>query len=257
LDGWQDPTWTIWVLGALGAFVIGLSKTGVPGIGILAVVMLANVFPARESTGIVLPLLICGDVLAVMTYHYHALWRHLWRLFPWTVLGVLIGWQTLGFLQDKAVARLIGGIVFVLILVQFWRRYRIQRLRREGHEVDDEPPHGLLFAAFTGVLAGFTTLVANAAGPIMIIYLVSMRLPKMEFIGTTAWFFMLLNLFKVPFMVDLHLINSLSLAVTLRFALFVVAGGLVGRVVLKRIDQRLFETLALVLSLAAALRLLW
>jgi uncharacterized membrane protein YfcA len=251
----QETTWMALGIGALSAFTFGLSKTGIPGLGILAVVLFANVFPARVSTGIVLPLLICGDVVAVLTYHYHAVWRHLWPLFPWAVLGVLAGWLALGRLDDAAVAHLIGGIILVMALIQL-RRAAAARANGVENGTGEEVASRPVFAAFAGTLAGFTTLIANAAGPIMILYLLAMRLPKMQFIGTAAWYYLLLNLFKVPFMVDLGLINTDSLAVTLKLAPFVVLGGLAGRVVIKRINQRAFELTALLLSLAAAVRLL-
>jgi uncharacterized membrane protein YfcA len=107
------------------------------------------------------------------------------------------------------------------------------------------------------VLAGFTTLVANAAGPLMAVYMLAMRLPKMDFVGTGAVFFLLLNLFKVPFMVHLGLINAESFAINLWLAPIVIAGAWFGRKLVLRIDQRVFENIALVLSVVAGLKLLF
>lgn len=232
---------------AAAAGLVGLSKTGINGLGMLAVVLFAQVLPAREATGMVLPLLCCGDVVAVASYRRHATWSHLWRLFPWTVLGVLAGYVALGRIDERQTRLLIGVIVLALVGLHVARR------RQAGGEAE----HGAWFAPTIGVLAGFTTLVANAAGPLMAIYLLAMRLPKMEFMGTGAVFFMLLNLFKVPFMVQLGLITPASFSINLLLAPAVFAGAWVGRKILHRINQRLFENLALVLSAVAALELMF
>ena len=130
-------------------------------------------------------------------------------------------------------------------------------LARRKRPPGEDPELGAWAAPVFGVLAGFTTLVANAAGPLMIIYLLSMRLPKLEYMGTGAYFFLLINLFKVPFMVNLGLIDARSFTGNLVLLPAVIVGALAGRVILRRIDQKLFENLALGLSAAAGLKLLF
>jgi uncharacterized membrane protein YfcA len=142
---------------------------------------------------------------------------------------------------------MIGGIVLSLVAMHFIRR------RVAGHETE----HGAWFAPTIGVLAGFTTLVANAAGPLMAVYMLAMRLPKMDFVGTGAVFFLILNLFKVPFMVHLGLITSASFTLNLLLAPLVVAGAWFGRKLVMSIDQRVFENLALVLGAIAGVKLLF
>lgn len=241
LEPWQ------WALAVVGALLVGVSKTGIAGLGMLFVVIFAQIMPARQATGIVLPLLICGDLVAVASYRQHAQWRFLWRLFPWAAAGVLAGYFALGRINDRQAKVLIGVIILALLAVHLARRRGL---------VKDEGEHGWWFAPTIGVLAGFTTLVANAAGPLMVIYLLAMRLPKMEFVGTGAVFFLLLNWFKVPFMVHLGLINTASFAINLWLAPAVLAGALLGRLVLGRINQKLFENLALALAAAAGVKLL-
>ena len=237
-----------WILAILGALLVGVSKTGIAGLGMLAVVIFAQIMPAKQATGLVLPLLLFGDVIAVASYRRHTRWRLLWKLFPWTAAGVVGGFFVLDRIDDRQAKVLIGVIVLVLLAINF--------ARRRG-AVTEEGEHGWWFAPTIGVLAGFTTLVANAAGPLMIIYLLAMRLPKMEFVGTGAVFFMLLNLFKVPFMVNLGLINGASFAINLWLAPAVCTGAWLGRKILVKVDQRLFENLALVLSAAAGVKLLF
>ena len=240
-DPWQ------WALLALGAVLVGFSKTGISGLGLLFVVIFAQIMPAKQATGIVLPLLCFGDLIAVASYRQHAQWRHLWRLFPWTAAGVIAGYWAMNRIDERQARLLIGGIVLALVVMHLVRR------RVHGHEAD----HGAWFPPVIGVLAGFTTLVANAAGPLMAVYLLAMRLPKMEYMGTGAVFFMLINLFKVPFMVRLGLINPGSFAVNLWLAPAVVVGALAGRKILPKINQKVFENLALGLSAAAGIKLLF
>src|SRR5450759_944585 len=113
-----------WVLLIAGAFIVGLAKTGIAGLGILFVALLANAMPARQATGVVLPMLILGDVFAVLLYRQHTEWRHLWKLFPWTGAGVVVGWLALGRINDQQTNRLVGGILVFLLVVHYWRKSR-------------------------------------------------------------------------------------------------------------------------------------
>jgi len=232
----------------VAALFIGLSKTAISGLGMVSVAVFANLMPAREASGFVLPLLICADAIAVLAYRQHTQWVHLLRLFPWTGAGVFLGWFALGRINDAEARVLIGTIILGMIGVHLWRR-------RKGEPA--VAAHGPWFGALMGVLAGFTTLIANAAGPLMAIYLLAMGLPKLQFVGTAAFFFFLLNLFKVPFMIHLGLIDGRSISGNLLLAPVVVVGAFVGRKLLARINQKLFEQLALALSGLAGLKLLW
>jgi uncharacterized protein len=237
-----------WALAVVGALLVGISKTGIAGLGMLFVVIFTYIMPAKQATGLVLPLLCFGDLVAVASYRQHTQWRFLWKLFPWTAAGVVLGFFALGRIDDREAKLLIGWIILGLLALHLARRWR---------KNSEEPEHGWWFAPFIGVLAGFTTMVANAAGPLMAIYLLSMRLPKMEFVGTGAVFFMLLNLFKVPFMVHLDMISTSSFSINLLLAPAVLVGALVGRKLLVGINQKLFENLALGLAAAAGIKLLF
>lgn len=241
LEPWQ------WALAILAALVVGISKAGIGGLGMLAVLIFAQIFPAKQATGIVLPLLCFGDVVAAASYRKHANWAHIRRLFPWTAAGVVLGYFALDRVNEYQARAMIGGIVLGLVVMHFVRR------RFSGGEAE----HGAWFAPTIGVLAGFTTLVANAAGPLMVIYLLAMRLPKMNFVGTSAVFFLLMNFFKVPFMVHLGLINAQSFKLNLMLAPLVLAGAWFGRRWVMKIEQRTFENIALALSVVAGFNLLY
>jgi hypothetical protein len=239
-----------WALAVVGALLVGVSKTGISGLGMLFVVIFAQIMPAKQATGIVLPLLCFGDLIAVASYRQHAHWRYVWRLMPWTAAGVVLGYFAMGRINETQARLLIGTIVVSLVGLHVMRRWRAG-----AKGTTEEPEHAWWFAPIIGIMAGFTTLVANAAGPLMVIYLLSMRLPKMEYMGTGAVFFMIMNLFKVPFMVNLGLINAASFALNLWLAPAVFAGAWAGRHILKKMNQRVFENLALGLSAAAGLKL--
>ena len=236
-----------WALGALGAFLVGLSKTGIPGLGILNVAIFASVFPARESVGLVLVILICGDIVAITTYRRDASWSHLVRLFPWAAAGVVIGYFALGRVDDRQMRHLIGAILLFLVVFQYIRS------RRPASPDGEAPPPRAWLAPLAGVTAGFTTMVANAAGPVMVLYLLAMRLPKIVFVGTAAWYFFALNVFKLPFSASLGLINPSSLSVALWLGPFAMLGALIGRPMIAYINQRVFELSALGLTLGAAI----
>jgi uncharacterized protein len=241
LELWQ------WALGALGAFLVGLSKTGIPGLGILNVAIFALVFPARESVGLVLVILICGDIVAISTYRRDASWPHLLRLFPWAATGVVLGYFALGRVDDIQMRHLIGVILLGLVAFQYIRSRR--PVRPDGEAQVIRP----WLAPLAGITAGFTTMVANAAGPVMVLYLLAMRLPKIVFVGTAAWYFFTLNVFKLPFSASLGLINPASLSVALWLGPFALIGALIGRPIVDRLNQRLFELIALALTFVAAL----
>jgi uncharacterized protein len=232
----------LWVLAALGAFMVGVSKAGITGLSILSIALFNHVFPSsKQASGLVLPLLIFGDFVAVFSYRKHTQWHYLWRLFPWTAAGVVLGYFTLGRISDQTARLLVGWIIVTLAALSFWRRYV------SVNEEKTAAFHWSVGAAI-GMTAGFITLIANAAGPLMAIYLIAMRLPKMEYVGTAAVFFMLLNLFKVPFMVDLGLITTTSFGFNLALAPAVLLGAFAGRWLLKHVNQNLFELLVLLLS---------
>ena len=249
-DGWCGVTLDVWqwVAAAVGAVLVGLAKTGIAGLGVLSVAIFATILPARESVGVLLVILIFTDFVAVGVYRRDASWTHLWKLVPWAGAGVVIGAVAFGWMNDALVRMVIGGILVALVVLQLLRR------NRSDLPLEENPNPWLVAGA--GLLAGFTTMVANAAGPLMVLYLLAMRLPKFTFVGTAAWFFLVLNLFKVPFSLALGLINFSSLGFSLALVPFAVAGALSGRRLITHMNQRVFEGVALVLTLVAGVRML-
>lgn len=244
-------------LGVLAAAIVGFSKTGVPGTGILVVPIMAWAFGARLSVGATLPLLIMADCFAVAFYRSHGDWGHLRRLSPWVVSGLVIGTVFMKFLGEHEGSKdllnpVIGAIVLVMLALTLAKPFLGDRLMPTS-------PGGVVT---TGALAGFTTMTSNAAGPIMQIYLAAAKLDKMNLMGTTAWYFFIFNLLKLPFLIYLTLDNPGKPMMThetlvLDAMLFpvILAGALAGRALLTRIPQKLFQNVVLFLAFVGALAL--
>lgn len=246
-----DLTLTGWILVGLSAVLVGLSKTGIPGLGILMAPLMAMAFPehVRQSTGILLGMLILGDLLATSYYRQNAEWKHVLRPLPPAMVGIVAGWVAMDYVSDAQLQPIMGAIVLGMLAVNYWRT----RMRGENAPI----PNQWWFAAIMGFVAGFTTMMANAAGPVMIIYLLAMRLPKVAFIGTSAWFFFVVNWLKVPFSVHLNLITLQSIKLDLMMLPLIVLGAAAGILFLRRIPQRVFNSLIQILAAAAAVKLLF
>ncbi|MBU4464859.1 MAG: sulfite exporter TauE/SafE family protein [Actinobacteria bacterium] len=237
-----------WVLLAVAAVSVGMSKTALPGASTLAVAVFAAVLPAKQSTGTLLLLLIVADMFAVAAYTRHTNWRALLRLAPAVIAGLLLGVLFLAFADDQWVKKFIAVILLAVIAVTLLRR-RFARAVAEGgtHPVA---------AATYGTLGGFTTMVANAAGPVMSMYFLAAKFSVKEFLGTAAWFYALVNLTKLPFSIGLGLLTGPGLLIDLVLIPAVVVGAILGRRLADRMDQRLFERLVIVLTIVGALYLL-
>jgi uncharacterized membrane protein YfcA len=232
----------LWLTGLL----TGVAKTGVPGISIINVPLMANLFPAKMSTGLVLPILGFTDILAVIYYHRHAKWNHIFRLLPWALAGIVAGSVIIRFISDDWLKPVIGFIVLIMLVLNYWRR------SRGG---DMHIPTHWSFAASMGFAAGLTTQLANAAGPVIIIYMLAMRLPKEEFIGTSAWYFLILNWLKIPLFISEDRITVESFTADLTAIPFLIIGAVAGIIILKKIPQIYFEVVVQILAVAAALKL--
>ncbi len=233
-------------LTALAALCIGISKGGFNGAGMLAILLMAEVFPVRESTGAVLPMLITADIVAVRAFHAHAQARIILRLLPPALVGVVCGWWLMPRIPSGAFGRLMGILCLILIgLVAIQKILPALVLRVERKR----------YAWSLGWTAGATTMLANAAGPVMTAYLLACKLPKMEFVGTGAWYFFAVNVFKVPFSASLGFMTPRSLLLNLLAAPLIIGGVLAGRALLRHINQNAFEWIMIALSLLGALRL--
>jgi uncharacterized protein len=235
----------VWTGGMACAMLVGIAKTGVPGVGTLVVPLMALIMGnAKPGAGALLPLLCTADIFAVVWYRRHAETKRLWELFPWVVAGGVIGAFMLN-LPNAFLTPFVGWIVIAMVVVHLVRQFKGERML----------PRNRAVVGSIGVAAGVSTTVANAAGPVMNLYLLGMRLPREQFVATGAWFFFLVNLAKVPVYVWQRMITAQSLAFDAAFVPAVIAGAFLGRWLLPRIPQKQFERLVLLFTVVSALML--
>jgi uncharacterized protein len=232
---------------AMAALFVGMAKTGIYGLGTLVPPILAAVFGGKASAGLLLPMLSMADIFAVIYYNRHASWPHLWKLFPFAIAGVFIAIWVGDVINDQAFKVIMGVLILVGIPIMIWREYQKNIKPLSGNWVT-----GGIF----GISGGFSTMIGNTAGPIMNLYLLSMQLPKNVLIGTGAWFFLIINLFKIPFHIFVWETISLQSA-TLNLMLWplVLLGGFLGVRLVRIIPEKPFRWLIIIMTSLASIRL--
>ena len=237
-----------WTLFAACAMFVGMSKVGVPGVSMLVVPALAFVFGGKASTGVLLPLLMVADIFGVSYYHRHAEWKYLWKLLPWAFAGVGIALWVGEVVNDVWFKNIIAILVFLCIALMLWKD------RKKSSQLF---PATWWFAALMGVLGGFATMIGNVAGPIFAVYLLAMHLPKNTFIGTGAWFFLILNFSKFPLHIFVWKTISLqSLSLDILLIPGIALGAFLGIQFVKRIPETLYRTAVIIVTALSAFLLL-
>ncbi|HKK63897.1 MAG TPA: sulfite exporter TauE/SafE family protein [Bacteroidales bacterium] len=236
------------VMVLFSAFLVGASKAGIKGMGLLIVPLMASVFGAKPSTGIVLPMLILADIMAVYYYRRNVEWSYIRKLIPWALAGVIAGVITGDVLTGDQFKWLLGGIIIAMLMLLLYNDYR----------KSDKIPDNRFFAGIMGLSGGFTTMVGNAAGPVFSIYLLAMRLPKKEFIGTGAWFFFIINLSKVPFhILSWETINTGTFLLNLILLPVIIVGMLVGIKAVKIFPDTAYRYFVIIMVFISALVMLF
>jgi uncharacterized membrane protein YfcA len=240
-----DTEQWFWVI--MCALFVGMAKTGIVGVGMLIVPILAAVFGGKTSTGILLPMLSMADIFAVSYYHRHAEWKYIIKLMPATVVGVLIGLVVGNSVNDQQFKNIMAMVILLGLAIMMWREWK---------KNPQAIPNNWVFSSLAGLLGGFSTMIGNAAGPVMSIYFLSMMLPKNSFIGTGAWFFLIINLFKIPFHITIWETIDLS-TFTLNLAMLpiIAVGAYVGVRLVKVIPEKPYRVFIVVTTALAALRL--
>ena len=240
-----DLTPGFFLLFLLSALTIGMSKAGLSGLGLVMVPLMALIFGARESTGIILPMLITADIMAVIYYRSHAVWKHILRVMPWAVAGILIALFIGNMINDNQFRLVLLTIVWIMLILMLFN----DMSKRRGVEI----PENHFFAAIMGIAGGFSTMIGNAAGPVFTLYFLSMHLPKKEFIGTSAWLFLILNTGKLPLQAFVWKNININTLIADMFALpLIISGFMLGFWIVKLLPEKVYRIFVIVTTLATS-----
>ena len=243
---YQLAAWE-WCAVMICGLCIGVSKTGINGLGTIVVPVFAIIFGAKPSTGILLPMLCCADMFAVAYYRRNAEWKYIIRLLPWALTGFALALLTDHWISDKDFKTLIGICILAGLGVMLWNEHRGK---------DTAVPSSRWFAALFGVMGGFSTMIGNAAGPIMSVFLLSVRLPKISFVGTAAWFFMIINFLKLPLQYFVwENISGETLLFDLAMLPSIAVGAWMGIIFVKKVSEKNYRIVIYLLTLVATLML--
>lgn len=243
----SDISTLSWVLAFAGSFVLGISKSGIKGIAVITVTLMALAFGARKSTGLIVPMLVVADVFAVIYYNKHAQWKYIFRFLPWMTLGIVIGVLIGKDLPERLFKIGISIIILISVGMMYWWDRRLSK----------KVPTHWAFAGLMGIMAGVTTMIGNLAGAFSNIYFLAMRVPKNVFIGTAAWLFLLNNLIKLPFHIFVwETIDLDTLPINLRLLPAIALGLFVGVKLVKIIREGFYRKMILVLTAIGALLIL-
>ncbi len=238
--------WQI-LAGLIVAVMIGIGKTGIGGIVLLAIPILASAFGAIESTGLMLAMFLIGDLFAVKAYARHGQWSEIRKLLPPALAGLALGSLVGRYINDQQFKYLVAGIVLVCLLAMVWQEAKGDRLK---------VPDARWFVILIGVLSGFATMIGNAAGPIFAIYLLAIRLSKQNYLGTSAWFFLIINLVKLPLQIFVwHNITwtTALFAVAALPAIFI--GTRIGIWVIRKLPEKAFRYMVIAMTAVVAVRM--
>ena len=237
-----------WIAICFAVFLLGLSKSGIKGIGIIIVIILAFVFGEKASTGILLPMLIAADIFAVVYYNRHTQWVYIKKLLPWMVVGVLVGVWIGNDVSEVVFQRIMALIIIGSVLIMVYTENKKSLVL----------PKHIAFSSTAGFLAGFTTMIGNLAGPISNIYFLATRLPKNEFIGTAAWLFFIINVFKLPFHFFVwHTVTTETLILNTTLIPVVILGFFIGASIVKLISNLNYRRFILIVTALGGILMLF
>jgi uncharacterized membrane protein YfcA len=238
-----------WTLLFVCALLIGMSKTGIQGITLLAIPLMAINFGAKPSTGLILPMLCFSDLIAVFYYRRTAEWKYVFKLLPAAILGFFVAIAVDKLIPADEFRRLMAICIFGGLAIMFWT---------EKKGKDNKMFTAWWYAPLFGLMGGFTTMIGNAAGPVMSVYLLSMRLPKYSFVGTSAWFFLVVNYLKLP--LQIFVWDNITLTTVALNALtipFMITGAIAGIYFVKKVPEKTYRTFIIIVTILSTLMLLF
>jgi len=241
-------SWLNWVLAFFAAFLLGMGKAGIKGLGVVIVLIMAIVFGGKPSTGVLIPLMIVADIFAVFYYHRHTQWQYLIKLLPTMFLGVLIGVWIGNDISEVLFKQIMAVLILVTLAIM---------VIMEKKKSNDIPSHWT-FSSGMGLLSGVTSMIGNLAGSFADIYFLAMRLPKNEFIGTAAWLFFIINVFKLPFHIFVwKTVTVETIGLNLILIPGIVIGFFMGVKIVKLINNSLYRKFIFIATALGAFLILF
>jgi len=227
------------------ALVVGMAKAGISGIGLSIVPAMALIFGAKESTGVLLPMLITADIMAVLYYRKSAVWKHILRILPWVAIGILIALIIGNMISDNQFRVVMITVVWTMLILMILNDFR----KKKGGAI----PENHYFASLMGLTGGFATMIGNSAGPVFILYFLAMKLPKKEFIGTGAWLYLIMNTGKLPLQILVWKTVSVNSLLLNLIAIPVIAFGiLLGIYFVKLLPEKVYRYFVIITTLIAS-----
>lgn len=243
----MDLNWTQWITVIIVALIIGFSKTAISGVTMLTIPIIAAAFGGKDSTGIMLPMLLVGDLFAVWYYRESVEWKKVFLPLPWALAGLILGAVVGNYISDRTFLTLIGIIILVCLGILVYTEMKGKSIKVPGK---------VWFYVLVGVLSGFASMIGNAAGPIFTIYLLALGFEKINFMGTNAWFFFIINLIKLPLQIFVwHNIGIRSMTITAVMLPLITLGAILGYYILKKINEKIFRYTVIIMTALAALKL--
>ncbi len=230
------------------ALVLGMAKAGFSGLGTAIIPVMALIFGAKESTGVILPMLITADIMAVIYYRRNAVWKHILRILPWVALGIVVALVTGKLINNNQFRIVLISIVWIMLILMV-----IDDMRKKS---DIVIPEKKVFTAIMGFSGGFATMIGNAAGPVFNLYFLSQKLPKKEFIGTSAWLYLIMNVGKLPLQALVWKNIALPSLILDLIAVPVIATGIfIGIHIVKLFPEKAYRYFVIITTLGSSVLL--
>jgi len=241
---WTNLSLFNWVILITCGLLLGIRKSGIAGSSLVVVPIMANVFGGKASTGIVLPMLLIADVFAVSYYYRYVKWRYILKLMPWTILGIFLALFCGNNISNEIFQKVMATTIFCAIFFMILRE-----LNKRGRPF----PNYWWIAMIFGIIGGFASMIGNVAGSIMATYLLSLNLPKYNFISTESWFFFSVNLLKIPLHIFIwETISLRTLTINIIIAPVIIFGVFIGIKIVKKIPERMYRVLIIAITLLSA-----
>jgi uncharacterized membrane protein YfcA len=236
------------ILFLIVALVLGMAKAGLSGLGLAVIPVMALIFGAKESTGVILPMLITADIMAVIYYHRHAVWKHIFRILPWVAIGIITALIIGNLINDNQFRIIMLTVVWIMLILMvlndIWKK--------ESEAI----PHNMFFGSLMGLAGGFATMIGNSAGPVFTLYFLAMRLPKKEFIGTSAWLYLIMNTGKLPLQVIVWKNITLTSLIPGVISIPLIATGmLIGIRIVKLFPENVYRYFVIITTLVSSVLL--